>query len=57
MKGVFCKINTGEGKSTIIQFLAAYKVLCGNKVDIVSSSPVLAERDAKDKKKNYFMKI
>ena len=54
MKGVFCKINTGEGKSTIIQFFAAYKVLCGNKVDIVSSSPVLAERDAKDEKKKFF---
>ena len=54
MKGVFCKINTGEGKSTIIQFFAAYKVLLGNKVDIVSSSPVLAERDAKDSKKKRF---
>jgi surface antigen len=54
MKGVFCKINTGEGKSTIIQFFAAYKVLCGNKVDIVSSSPVLAERDARDTNKKLF---
>jgi len=55
MKGVFCKINTGEGKSTIIQFLAAYKVLCGNKVDIVTSSLVLAQRDATEiKKKNFY---
>ena len=54
MKGVFCKINTGEGKSTIIQFFAAYKVLCGNKVDIVSSSQVLAERDAKEVNKKSF---
>ena len=57
MKGVFCKINTGEGKSTIIQFFAAYKVFCGNKVDIVSSSTVLAEKDAKDDKKNLFYNI
>ena len=54
MKGIFCKINTGEGKSTIIQFFAAYKVLCGNKVDVVSSSPVLAERDAHKKEKKSF---
>lgn len=53
-KGVFCKINTGEGKSTIVQLFAAYKVLSGHKVDIVSSSPVLAKRDATDKKKKAF---
>ena len=56
MKGVFCKINTGEGKSTIIQFFAAYKVILGHKVDIVSSSPVLAERDATEKNKQKFFK-
>ena len=56
-KGIFCKINTGEGKSTIIQFFAAYKVLSGHKVDIVSSSTVLAERDGeKDKEKVLFYK-
>ena len=52
IKGIFCKINTGEGKTTIIQFLAAYNVLLGNKVDIVSSSLVLASRDAK--KREFF---
>ena len=56
IKGVFCKINTGEGKSTIIQFFAAYKVLLGNKVDIISSSAVLAERDALEEKKIAFFK-
>ena len=54
IKGIFCKINTGEGKSTIIQFFAAYKVLTGHKVDIISSSSVLAERDAKEPKKLAF---
>ena len=54
IKGIFCKINTGEGKSTIIQFFAAYKVLTGHKVDIISSSPVLAERDANEPKKLAF---
>ena len=47
--GIFLQINTGEGKSLIIQFLAAYLSLLGNKVDIVSSSVVLADRDAEDK--------
>ena len=54
IKGVFCKINTGEGKSTIIQFFAAYKVLLGHKVDIISSSSVLAEKDALNEKKRKF---
>ena len=54
IKGIICKINTGEGKSTIIQFLSAYKVLLGNKVDIITSSQLLAERDAKKKEKVKF---
>jgi len=33
-KGVFSKINAGEGKSTIIKFFAAYKALLGNKLDM-----------------------
>ena len=32
--GKFLQINTGEGKSLIIQFLAAYLSLLGNKIDI-----------------------
>ncbi len=47
--GKFLQINTGEGKSLIIQFLAAYLSLLGNKVDIITSSVVLADRDAEDK--------
>ena len=47
--GIFLQINTGEGKSLIIQFLAAYLALLGNKVDIITSSTVLANRDAEDK--------
>jgi len=57
MKGIFCKINIGEGKSTIIQFFVAYKVLCGNKVDIVSSSIVLAKKDTDDKEKINFYNL
>jgi len=58
VKGIYCKINTGEGKSTIIQFFAAYKVLLGNKVDIITSSLVLADRDANDEDKlPFFQKL
>ena len=46
MGGIFLQINTGEGKTLIIQFLAAYLALLGNKVDIISSSVVLADADA-----------
>ena len=46
--GIFLQINTGEGKSLIIQFLAAYLALLGNKVDVISSSTVLADRDGND---------
>ncbi len=46
--GIFLQINTGEGKSLIIQFLAAYLSLLNNKVDIISSSIILANRDAEN---------
>ena len=54
IKGVYCKINTGEGKSTIILFFASYKVLLGNKVDIISSNQALAERDANQRENLIF---
>ena len=50
------QINTGEGKSLIIQFLAAYLALIGNKVDVISSNTVLANRDAEDEKIIEFYK-
>ena len=45
-KGLIEQIYTGEGKSIIISFLAIIKALEGKKVDILTSSCVLAERDA-----------
>ena len=58
LKGIYCKINTGEGKSTIILFFAAYKVLLGNKVDIITSNQLLAERDAnKDVNVKFYKKL
>ena len=46
-KGVVQQINTGEGKSCIISFLAVYLAIKKNKkIDILTSSPVLAKRDA-----------
>ena len=54
--GLIEQVATGEGKSTIISFLAVIEALKNKKVDILTSSIVLAERDAKEKKEfyNYF---
>ena len=48
-KGRLAQIATGEGKSTIVAMLAAIKALQGQTVDVVSSSPILAYRDAEEK--------
>lgn len=44
--GRFANISTGEGKSLITNLLAIASVMRGERVDIVTSSKVLAERDA-----------
>ena len=52
-QGIIEQIYTGEGKSLIITFLATVKAFIGYKVDILTSSFVLAERDAKEMKDFY----
>lgn len=52
-KGKLLQVATGEGKSTIISICAVIAALSGEKVDIITSSPVLAMRDAKEKAKLY----
>ena len=47
------QISTGEGKTLIICMTAIFKALLGEKVDIVTSSSVLATRDAADQKGLY----
>ncbi|XP_043085154.1 protein translocase subunit SecA-like [Puntigrus tetrazona] len=42
------QVGTGEGKSCIVAMFAAYQALIKNTPDIISSSPVLAERDAEE---------
>lgn len=49
------QISTGEGKTMIICMTAILKVLLGEKVDIVTSSSVLATRDATEQKPLYDM--
>ena len=44
------QILTGEGKTAIIITLAATNVILGHKVDIVTSSELLAKRDAIDER-------
>ena len=51
--GIIEEIATGEGKSAIISCLAAYFGLRKHKVDIITSSRTLAERDA-IKYKNFY---
>jgi DNA replication protein DnaC len=45
-KGRLFQISTGEGKSTIICAVAIVLALKGHKVDIVTTTSILAERDA-----------
>ena len=52
---VLQQICTGEGKTMILCMAAVYKVLLGEKVDVVTSSSVLATRDAVDQKPFYDM--
>lgn len=51
--GWLLQVGTGEGKSCIVAMFAAYRALRGEKVDIMSSSPVLAKRDF-DNWKGFF---
>ncbi|XP_053089562.1 uncharacterized protein LOC113524094 isoform X2 [Pangasianodon hypophthalmus] len=46
--GCLLEIGTGEGKSCILAMLAAIHAIRGVKVDIVTSSPVLACRDLEE---------
>lgn len=43
--GRFIQVSTGEGKSCTVAMFAAYRAMKGEKVHILTSSPVLAERD------------
>ena len=54
--GLIEEIYTGEGKTIIISFLAVIKAFQGNKIDILTSSPVLSKRDANEMRSfyNYF---
>ncbi|KAK5606054.1 hypothetical protein CRENBAI_001180 [Crenichthys baileyi] len=56
--GRLIQVGTGEGKSCIVAMFAVFRAMRGDKVDIMSSSPVLAERDLKQWRKFYdFLKI
>ncbi|KAF0553046.1 DEAD/DEAH box helicase family protein [Gigaspora margarita] len=52
-KGRLLQVSTGEGKSTICAMLASIKVLQGEDVDIITSSPILATRDAEERESFY----
>ncbi|CAK6977192.1 uncharacterized protein LOC121895074, partial [Scomber scombrus] len=54
-KGCLLEIGTGEGKSCILAMFATIQAIRGVKVDIVTSSPVLARRDQEEWKKLLVM--
>ncbi|CAM4843504.1 unnamed protein product [Rotaria magnacalcarata] len=47
-KNLLAQVSTGEGKSLIVASLVILKCLSDEKGDIVTSSPVLARRDAEE---------
>ncbi|KAG7497444.1 translocase subunit-like [Solea senegalensis] len=51
--GRLIQVGTGEGKSCIVAMFAAFRATRGEKVDIMTSSSVLAERDLKEWKEFY----
>lgn len=54
-KGCLLEIGTGEGKSCILAMFATILAIRGTKVDVVTSSPVLAQRDQEEWKKFFEM--
>lgn len=54
-KGCLLEIGTGEGKSCILAMFATILAIRGTKVDIVTSSPVLARRDQEEWQKFFEM--
>ncbi|XP_077323136.1 uncharacterized protein LOC143956836 [Lithobates pipiens] len=52
-KGCLLEIGTGEGKSCIVALFALIQAIRGKTVDIITSSPVLARRDAEEWSKLY----
>lgn len=54
-RNTLAQVSTGEGKSLIVVAVSIIKALCGEKVDIITSSSVLAKRDAEDNKDIYNM--
>ncbi|KAI4873585.1 hypothetical protein NFI96_025328 [Prochilodus magdalenae] len=51
--GKLLEMGTGEGKSCVIAMFAVLRALRGEKVDVLSSSSVLCQRDAHEWRKFY----
>uniref|UniRef100_A0A182N9M2 Uncharacterized protein n=1 Tax=Anopheles dirus TaxID=7168 RepID=A0A182N9M2_9DIPT len=54
-QSTLAQVSTGEGKSLIVVAVSIIKALSGRKVDIITSSSVLAKRDAEVNKDIYSM--
>ncbi|WP_264336629.1 DEAD/DEAH box helicase [Wolbachia endosymbiont (group B) of Chorthippus brunneus] len=52
-RSTLAQVSTGEGKSLIVVAASIMKALYGEKVDVITSSSVLAKRDAEDNRDIY----
>ena len=52
-RGHLLELATGEGKSCVIAFFAALQALQGKPVDVICSSPILAQRDEQEWREFY----
>ncbi|UXX39938.1 hypothetical protein [Wolbachia endosymbiont of Oryzaephilus surinamensis] len=52
-RSTLAQVSTGEGKSLIVVAASIMKALCGEKVGVITSSSVLAKRDAEDNRDIY----
>ncbi|XP_019911653.3 uncharacterized protein LOC105006331 [Esox lucius] len=48
VSGRLLQLGTGEGKSCVVAMFTAFRALRGERVDVLSSSPILSKRDADD---------
>lgn len=54
-RSTLLQVATGEGKSLIVAASAIMRILLGNDTDVITTSPILAERDVDELKSLYEM--
>jgi hypothetical protein len=54
-EGMLCQMKPGEGKTVVVAMLAIVRALQGKRVDIITSSSILAEKRVEEMKSFYNM--